>query len=217
MERRQLNIEPRTKSETGKNQNNRLRAAGYIPGILYSHGQSESIKITKKDFFHLFKGRVSESVIFYLVYKDKTADDELQAFVKKYQVDPVTDEVIHLDLFKVTKGEKIHTNIPIEVVGTAIGVKRGGQMEIYTREIEIECLPKDLPEKIQVDVSELAEGDSIHAKSVNLGEDIKLLSNPELVLVAVHATRITAEEVEEVEAVEGEVAAEEAEKEEEKE
>ncbi|MBN1531561.1 MAG: 50S ribosomal protein L25 [Spirochaetes bacterium] len=205
MERRHLNVEIRT--ERGKNENVRLRQSGYIPAILYSHGESESIKVAQKDFFTLFKGRVSESVIFDIIYKDKSGTEGLQAFVKDYQKNPITDEIIHLDLFKVTKGERIHTHIPVEIVGHSAGVKRGGTMEIYNREIEIECLPKDLPEKVSVDVTEMLEGDTVHAKDIVLGDDVKLLSSPDLVIVAVHATRVTTE----AEPSEGEEAAEGAE------
>lgn len=209
MERRQLNVESRT--ETGKNANNRLRAAGYIPAVLYSHGTAEAIKIVEKDFFKLFKGHVSESIIFDLNFKDKNAADEYQAFVKDYQKNPVTDEVLHLDLFKVTKGEKIHTRIPVAIVGTSIGVKRGATMEVYSREIEVECLPMDLPEKIQVDVSDMVEGDAIHAKDIKLGDAVLLLSNPDDVIVAVHVTRVAVEAEEGEGAAEGEAAGEAAE------
>jgi large subunit ribosomal protein L25 len=202
MERRELNVESR--KERGKNENVRLRQSGYIPAVLYSHGESEAIKVARKDFFTLFKGRVSESVIFDIIYKDKSGAEELQAFVKDYQMNPITDEIIHLDLFKVTKGEKIHTHIPVAIVGQSAGVKRGGTMEIYNREIEIECLPKDLPESVSVDVTEMLEGDTVHAKDIALGEGVKLLSSPDLVIVAVHVTRV----VEEVEPTEGEEAAE---------
>ncbi len=203
MEKRQLKVQTRT--ERGKNESFRLRQSGYIPAVLYSHGDVETIKVARKDFSSLFKGQVSESVIFDIVYQDKKEANEIQAFVKDYQVNPITDELIHLDLFKVTKGEKIHTHIPVEIVGTSAGVKRGGTMEIYAREIEIECLPKDLPEKVTVDVTEMLEGDSIHSKDIKLDEAVKLISNPELVIVAVHVTKLVAEE--EVEGAEAAAAA----------
>ena len=211
MENKQINAQVR--SEFGKNVNRRLRSEGFIPAVLYSHGESESIKIADKDFFKLFKGQVSESVIFDIKITDKKDDNEYMAFVKSYQLDPISDEVVHLDLFKVTKGEKIQTNIPIEIIGTSEGVRRGAILEVDSREIEIECLPKDLPEKIEVDITGLDEGDSIHANELNLSESLKLLSNPDLVIVSVHAAKIYEEEVEEEEDIleEGEGAAEEAE------
>lgn len=199
MEKKQLNVEMRT--GIGKNVNHRLRRDGFIPAVLYSHGQSESIKIAQKEFFQLFRGKVSESIIFNVNIKD-AKEEEIQAFVKDYQVDPVNDMVMHLDLYRISKDEKIQTRIPVELLGTAIGVKRGAVLEIYARDIEIECLPSDLPEKVSVDISELSEGDSVHAKDIKLGDAVTLMSNPEQVIAAVHVTRVLAEEAaaEEVEA-----------------
>ena len=175
-----------SRDERGKNANRRLRAEGFIPAVLYSHGESEALKIQEKEFFKLFHGHISESVIFDVKI---SGGSEAMAFVKTYQSNPVTDEVIHVDLYKVTKGEKIHTQVPLEIVGTPKGTKLGGLLEISEREIEVECLPQDLPEKLEVDVTELVIGQSIHAKDLDLGDAIKLRSNGDVVIAAVHETR----------------------------
>jgi len=200
MESKNLNAE--LKPEKGKNVNRRLRDAGFIPAVIYSHGECDAIKIKQKDFFQLFRGQISESVIFDLKITDKKEDSEMMAFVKAYQIDPVTDEIVHLDLFKVTKGEKINTQVPIEIVGTPKGIKLGGMLEVSERVIEVECLPKDLPEKLVVDVTELLIDDSIHAKDIDLGEDVKLMSTPDAVIAAVHTVKIIEEEVAEEEEAE---------------
>jgi large subunit ribosomal protein L25 len=192
-------VKVQTRTESGKNASYRLRKAGFIPAVVYSHGQVENIQVDGKDFFDLFHGHVSESVIFALNYTDK--NESKSAYVKDYQADPVTDEVRHLDLYLVKTGEKIKTRVLLEIVGTPKGEKLGGMLEVSVHEIEVECLPKDLPEKIQVDVTELLVDDSIHAKDLNLGEGIKLTSNGDTVVAAVHALRVSkdedAEEVEE--------------------
>ncbi len=194
MENKTLNVELR--KETGKNENRRLRNSGFIPAVLYSHGETEVIKVPEKDFFKLFKGNISESVIFDLKITDKKGESDFMAFVKEYIVDSVTGRLIHLDLFRVTKGEKIHTNIPLEIVGSSTGVKMGGVLDIETREIEIECLPVDLPEKIQIDVSDLEIGDSIHAEDIKLSGSAVLISSPDTVIASVHTPRMVEEEVE---------------------
>jgi large subunit ribosomal protein L25 len=207
MEAKSLTIEPRT--DLGKNASNRIRSKGFIPGVLYSHGECEVVQIPRKDFFKLFKGRISESVIFDIHSKEKQ-DDERMAYVKDYQMDPLSGEILHVDLFRVTKGEKIHTHVPIEFVGTAKGVKLGGILEVDLREIEVECLPKDLPEKIQIDVSNMEVGDSVHVKDVVLAEGVKIMGNAEASIASVHVPKVAAveEKVEEVVAVEGEGAPE---------
>ena len=128
------------------------------------------------------------------------------AYVKNYQLDPVTDEIIHVDLFKVTKGEKIKTAVPIIVTGTAKGIIMGGVVEWSERSVEIECLPKDLPESIGVDVTDVGVGESIHIGDLELAEELTILTNLNSVIVSVHIPKVKEEVVEEVEGeeIEGE-------------
>ncbi|MDR3237987.1 MAG: 50S ribosomal protein L25 [Spirochaetia bacterium] len=188
METKMLQAELR--DNFGKNVNNRLRASGFIPAVIYSHGTTQTIKITEKALFDLFKGRVSENIIFDLKIP---GNDDVMAFVKDYQTDPVSEKITHLDLFRVTKDEKIHTRVPLEFAGIPVGTKSGGNVEIYHHEIQIECFPKDLPEKIVVDISSLDIDKNIHAKDIPFDESIKLVSNPELVIVAVHSPKVVEE------------------------
>jgi len=191
MEAKTLNVEVR--SEKGKNANRRLRSTGYIPGVIYSHGEVEQIQFKERDFFKLFRGHITESVIFDLNYVNNTDKTGIMAFVKDYQMDPASEDILHVDLFKVTKGEKIHTMVPVEIIGTAKGLKFGGMLEVYEREIEIQCLPRHLPEKFVVDVTELMVGQSIHAKDLNLGENLVLLGSPDAVIAAVHTIKVAKE------------------------
>jgi large subunit ribosomal protein L25 len=115
------------------------------------------------------------------------------AYIKDYQLDPVTDKLMHLDLFRVTSTEKIRTRVPLEIIGTPKGIKQGGFLEVYAHEIEVECLPKDLPEKVVVDVTELELDKNIHAKALNLADGVVLTSNMELVIAAVHSPRVEKE------------------------
>ena len=171
----------------GKNANNRLRASGFVPAVIYSHGQTRSIKITEKDLFGLFKGKISENILFDLKIP---GNEDVMAFVKNYQTDPITEKITHLDLFRVTKDEKIQTKVPLEFAGTPVGTKSGGRIEISYHEIQVECYPQDLPEKIVIDVSALDIDDNIHAKGISLAEGVKLVSNPELVIIAVHSPKV---------------------------
>lgn len=193
MNGKNLIAEPR--ELTGKNNNNRLRADGFIPAVLYSHGKSEAIKVKEKDFSHLFKGGISESVIFSLDIAGKTPGEDM-AFIKDFQRDPVTGAVIHLDFFKVTRGEKIKTNIPVELIGTPVGIKMGGIFKHGERELSVQCMPRHLPEKIEVDISGLKPGDSIHVGQIKVSDDIEILSNPDNIIAAVDRPRASAEETE---------------------
>ncbi|MCL1911435.1 MAG: 50S ribosomal protein L25 [Leptospirales bacterium] len=171
----------------GKNANNRLRASGSVPAVIYAHGQTQTIKIAEKALFDLFKGKISENILFDLKIP---GNEDAMAFVKDYQTDPITEKVTHLDLFRVTKDEKIQTKVPLEFAGIPVGTKSGGRVEISLHEIQVECYPQDLPEKIVVDISALDIDDNIHAKGITLAGNVKLVSNPELVIVAIHSPRV---------------------------
>jgi len=186
MEEKVLKAEPRELK--GKNNNRRLRNEGYVPAVLYSHGESESIKVSQKNLFDLFKGRISESVIFNLELQGKESEG-LMAYVKDYQKDAVTGEYRHIDLYKVTKGEKIKTVVPIEIVGNPKGVKLGGILKQGEREVSVTCLPKDLPSKFTVDISGLDTGDSIHVSDIEHGEEIEITSNPKNLVASVTRAR----------------------------
>ncbi|GAB4221514.1 MAG TPA: 50S ribosomal protein L25/general stress protein Ctc [Spirochaetota bacterium] len=192
MEAHVLPVETRT--QIGKNANHKLRAQGYIPAVLYSHGESQTIMVQKKNFFKIFKGHISENVLIDLDIKDSKGSP-VKAFVKDYQRHPITDEILHVDFFRVTMTEAISTKVPVEISGTSIGVKQGGILEIIEREIEVECLPADLPEKITIDVTNLSIGQSIHVKDIAAPKGVTILSTPETVIVAVLAPHKAAEEV----------------------
>ncbi len=197
-----LNVELRT--ERGKNATSRLRRQGFIPGVVYSPNTLHNIKVAKNDLFTLFKGNIKESVLIELTIPGEEGGEKPRAFVKDYQVDPVTNEVMHLDFYKITVGQKIKTVVATEIVGAPEGVRMGGILEIIERDLEIECLPLKMPEKITIDVSELQIGDSIHISDLEADEEIKFLGAPERVVVAVLAPHIVEEEEEEEELEEGE-------------
>jgi len=184
------------RNSTGKNNNNRLRSEGFIPAVVYSHGKSESIKVKEKELQNLFKGHVLESIIFDLHIDGQ---QDIMAFVKSFQKDPVTGKILHLDLFKVTKTEKIKTHVPIELIGTPVGLKMGGILQHGERELVIQCLPGDLPEKITIDITALVPGDAIHVSDVVHDDKIEILTKAENIIVAVEKTKAASEEEQTVE------------------
>lgn len=188
MENRTLNVESRTKF--GKNVNRRLRNDGFIPAILYSHGETEALKVSAKEFFDIFKGYVSESVMLNLNF----SGEEKMAFVKDYHTDPISGDMVHIDFFKVTLGETIQTRVPIILTGSPVGVKVGGVLEVGEREIEIECLPKDLVEEIEVSITELDLNETIHASDIQLEGSMQLISSPDTIIASIHPPRAVEEE-----------------------
>jgi large subunit ribosomal protein L25 len=185
---RNLTAQPR--KEIGKNNNNRLRVEGFIPAVMYSHGKAENLKVNKREFGSVFGKHISESVIIDL---DVTGIEKCHVIVKDYQRDPVTDELVHLDFYKITAGEKIRTSVPIEAVGVAVGARLGGIFEMMDRVLHVECLPTELPEKIEIDITNLQIGEGIHVKDIKVPASMKILLDPEHVVA--HVTTLKEEEV----------------------
>jgi large subunit ribosomal protein L25 len=183
-------LSAQTRTETGKNSNNRLRVAGFIPAVMYSHGTAENIQVNKKDFGSVFGKKISESVIIDL---DVTGKGKSHVFVKDYQIDPVTDEIVHLDFYKITEGEKIRTSVPLVIIGTSAGARLGGIFEVIDRDLHVECLPTELPEKLEIDVTSLQIGGAIQVKDIKGPASLKILLDPEHVVA--HVTMAKDEEV----------------------
>jgi len=183
---------------TGKNNNRRLRVNGMIPAIMYSHGEAETLSVNAKEFGSVFKGHISESVILTLSVDGK----DHETIVKDYQRNPISGDLIHLDFYKVTAGEKIHTIIPIEFTGSAVGVKKGGVFEPVEREVEVEVLPRELPEKIVVDVTNLEIGESVHISDLKVPESMTFKQDADHVLAHVIIARSAAADEDEEDAEE---------------
>lgn len=187
--------------ETGSKQARKLvRNNGKVPGIYYSKHDSP---------VHL---AVIEKAINPLVYTSEThlvslkVDGKLfDCVIKDVQFDPITDKIVHFDLIGLTSGEMFQLEVPVQLHGTPIGIKEGGIVQHLIHKLEIECLPKDIPQRVELDISELKIGDSIHVKDINL-ENITILNTEDSVIVSVSHPKIEKETTEEAEISEEEQA-----------
>jgi len=195
-----LNVE--TREGKGTQAAKKLRAVDKIPGIFYIHGgKNIPISINRADL-HAIWG--SESGLLELVFDGKA---HKQAVIRDIQFDPVKGRPIHIDLMGIKKGEKIKINVPVHLLGTAEGVKtHGGVMQLIQREVEVECLPSEIPTSIDYDVTDLEIGESIHVSDLVV-ENATIITDSEAVIASVIAPRIAeAAPVAEVEAEEEEEA-----------
>ncbi|NOZ63623.1 MAG: 50S ribosomal protein L25 [Caldiserica bacterium] len=198
--------------ERGEAKAKSLRREGYIPGILYGAGKkSVPFKILAHEFLHFLHFIHGEQVVVDLKFKGKKK--KYLSILKDTQYDPVKDTVIHLDFQRVDTKTPIVIEIPFVFVGEPKGVKEGGVLEEIHRSVEVEALIQDIPEHIEVDVSELSIGNSIHIKDLRLPENIKILTHPEETIVTVLAPRVMEEEIKPVLPEEVEVAGREKEEE----
>lgn len=174
------------RNEKGSRFSRRLRSTGVIPAVLYG-GKEEplSLTIAEKEFKKVIHGGAGENVILTLQF-DQEKKKAKTALIKEIQRDPVTHNIIHVDLKVISLKDKIKVNIPIQVAGQAPGIKEGGIIEHVLREVEIECLPTNLPEHIIVDVSNLKINESIHVRDLtSLPADIKILTPADRMLVSI--------------------------------
>ncbi len=177
-----INLEAEVREKTGKGSSGRLRRTGYIPAILYgTKEEAQSLIVNTKDLERALSSEAGENVIISLKVGDKTRT----VIVKELQTDPVRRNLLHVDLCQISLREKLKASVPIEVRGEAPGVKEGGILQHRLREIEVECLPTEIPESISVDVSGLGIGDSLHVKDLRVTGDIKILVDGEESVVSI--------------------------------
>lgn len=184
MERVTLSVEKREK--TGKGVARSLRRSGFIPAVLYKGGNSLPVQLAAKELSLFISKTAGEQVIVNLQF----SDDTKQAIIKDYQKDPIVGDLLHVDFQEISATELLRVAVHVAVKGEAIGVKRDkGLLQHGLREIEIECLPDDILGHIDVDVTNLGIGQSIHVSDLKLGEGIKILTDPNEVLVSVTAVK----------------------------
>lgn len=177
-------IEAQMRTPGGKNVNRRLRVSGIIPAVMYGP-KKEPIPMSVdpqsvKDILYSESGHNS----IFTINVDGSAQDH--AMVKDYQLDPVQGDLIHVDFIQIAMDRRLELTVNIELVGEAKGVKiDGGIMDFISRSIEVECLPSDIPESIKADVSHLEIHDYIRVKDLEVDPKVKILSEPEVVIVTV--------------------------------
>ncbi len=165
-----------------------LRRNGRVPGIFYSkHEKPISIDVTEKSIKPLVF--TSET---HLISLELDGKQEHDCVIKDIQFDPVSDRVVHFDLLGLTVGEKFQLEVPIQYHGSPAGVKEGGVLQQFMHKLEIECLPKDIPQHLDINIQDLKLGDAIHVKDLNF-ENITILNLEDSVVVAVTHPKVEKE------------------------
>ncbi len=193
----------------GKEIARKLRAQGLIPVVLYGgkdKNSNLSLSINYKDALKILKSEMGMGTISQLDLEGVEEKRVRNVIFRDVQLHPVKHNILHIDLYEVSMDKSLQVEVPIELTGQPVGVKeQGGILEHSLRSLNIECLPGQIPGHIEVDVSELNLGKSIHVAELQLPEGVKTLDNPEQVVVSV-VEPAKIEEVTVEEAVEGEAA-----------
>jgi large subunit ribosomal protein L25 len=191
----EIKAEPRTPD--GKGAARRLRREGRIPAVLYGPGEDpKSLSLNAKEMDILFRRYGGASIVLELDVPG-SGDGKDKALVKEVQRDVVTGQVLHLDLLHVSAARKITVDVPVVIVGKAVGAEAGGVLEVVTREIRAECLPADIPDKVEVDVTELEIGDSIKVRDLTI-PNVEILIDSDTTIAAIVPPTVYEEVKEEV-------------------
>jgi len=190
---KQLELKVIPREETGRGSNRRLRASGKIPAVIYGKKGSQPLIIEQTDFRLLWK---VISGVTALIQVDVEGDKPALTIIKEVQRDARTDQFIHIDFHEVSATERMHTNVAVHIIGEAVGVKNeGALMEVSAHDLEIRCLPADLPSAIDIDVSELHTGDSIHIKDLTVITGVEFIAAPDLLVISCVASAVQEEVV----------------------
>ena len=176
-----------SRSETGKNVNRRLRSRGMIPGVLYGTGKAATpVSVSPAVIGAILKSASGENTLFDI----DLAGTRRKVILKEFQREPLRGHLLHADFYEVALDKVLQVRVHVELEGTPVGVKlQGGIVDFVTRDLELECLPADIPEKIAVDISHLELGKHLRVSDVKLGDKVKVLDAPELVIAHVVVPR----------------------------
>jgi len=196
-----VKINAQLREEKKKGGARKLRAQGYIPAVLYGKGMHLVLKIPPQGVSMLKSLHFSESTLIEVEIENAKKKEIVPALIKAHQLDPLSEETIHIDFIQVSLKEKIEVMVPLVLKGEAVGTKQGGVLAQVHWELEVEGYPLDIPAQIEVNIAELDIGDSLHVSDVEVPSSLKVLTPSEEAIVTLSAKK---EEEELEEAVVGE-------------
>ncbi len=193
-----IQLEVRERAERGSRRSRRLRAEGLIPGVLYGKGHSRAIVVAERDLRTAMTGPSGLHAILDVVIEgQKTVHASVLA---DYQQDPIRGTLSHIDLREVRLDQPIHAAVVVQLVGESVGVKAGGVLSLVTREVQVEALPADIPEHIDLDMSGMEVGDVLRLEDIRPIANVTFLDDPHETVIATVSTPRGYAELEEAEA-----------------
>jgi len=192
-----VELKANLREERGKELNKKLRNTGMVPGIVYKKGEETlSLKIDSKSLSKALHTEAGENVIIKLFIEGDKKKKERIVLIKELQRDPVKDKLVHVDLNEISLTETLKVKVPIMAKGEAVGVKQeSGVLQHIMWEAEVECLPTNIPDKIEVDVTNLKIGGTLSIKDILPPEGVKILGDPESIVFSVEHVKTIEEAV----------------------
>ncbi|MBI5741369.1 MAG: 50S ribosomal protein L25 [Nitrospirae bacterium] len=178
------------RSETGKGSARSLRRKNLLPAVMYGLGKSVTLKLDMKEIQKLIYAGAGEHALITLELNEgNSRTSEHPVLIKEYQKEPLTDELLHVDLLEVSLEKIIKVTVPIVIIKEPAGIKLGGIMQHRVREVEVECLPTQIPDKIEIDAGNVEIGHSLHVSDIPSQEGIKIVTDPSEVILSVTAPK----------------------------
>ena len=199
-----LELKATVRKTTGNSPARQLRKAGQVPAVLYGP-QTESVLLSVdiKEFEQILKkGNIGSLILNLVIQNGKKITKP--AMIKELQSHPVTGVFLHIDFYEIDMQRKINVMIPVVTKGVSKGVELGGLLQIIRREVEVLCMPGDIPESIEIDITDLDVGDSVHVEEIPLGDNVEIPSDVNFTVLTIVSPKVEAVEEEEEEELEGE-------------
>lgn len=201
----EVTLEVTRRETTGKEVAKKLRRDGKVPAVVYGgHRDPVAITVDRKSVSELIQ-KSEHGIRSVFLLKMAGSDQQRHAMIKELTIDPVSRRMTHIDFVRVVMDEKIKVTVPVHTTGTSKGVKEGGLLDFQVRELHVECLPNAIPDSIDVDITELGGHDYYRVKDLKLPEGVRVLDDPERVVVGVTYARAEVSEATEAGVAEPEV------------
>jgi large subunit ribosomal protein L25 len=179
-------VEGFIRKPSGKGGAHTVRRSGAIPAIFYGPETDPiPIQVSRNVLEKILKKQMNENALYQLTIRGNGPESSKTVMVKELQKNPIDREILHIDFYEVSLFKEIDVTVGLKIIGKAVGVERGGILQETSRDLEIRCLPTNIPSHIEVDVSALDIGDSIHVEDIQLPDGIRVLSEANLTLVTV--------------------------------
>ena len=192
----QVALQAHKRTKTGKGISRQLRVQNSIPGVVYGSGEEPlSIQVGLRDLHRVLSSSAGENVLINLEINHGSEPIRQPVIIKDLQTDPLSREFIHVDFYRISLDRELTTHVPIFALGIPVGVQDGGILEYSIREIEVRCLPTVIPDKLEVDVTALKIGKTIHISDLQVPQGVTLVAAPDGVVMTVVAPKAVVEEV----------------------
>jgi len=180
-----ITLTAQVREKAGKGVARELRRNARIPAVLYSHGKSMPISMGTKEVATILNTEGGKHALLTLTLEGAKEAAERMALIKDYELDPITNKLMHIDLMEVAMDEKVKVHVAVHLTGNAIGVKEGGILQYGLHQVEIECFPQQIPSHFDVNIAAVKVNESLHVRDIQTPEGVKILNDADATIMTI--------------------------------